>query len=276
MTLAHLGIISLGSIDTDLVEVLTRALDARLDRLTLLVRPGRAEAAGPLAAAARGCAETVEVVEDVEALIAARPGLVLEAAGHGAVAAYAEPLLAAGIETVIASTGALADAGLHDCLAAAARRGGTRLVLPAGAVGAMDILAGLRLGAVETVTYTSRKPPGAWRGTPAEATLDLDALTEPATFFDGTARAAARDYPKNANVAASIALAGVGFERTRVRMVADPGASANIHSFTVASEAADISVQIEGKPSPRNPKTSLPTVYSLAREVMRRTQPIVS
>jgi len=276
MSLTHLGVIGIGSITTDLVEVLSRALDARLDRLTLLVRPGRAEAARSLVAAARGCAEAVEVVDDVDALIAAGPDLVLEAAGHGAVAAFAEPLLGAGLETVIASTGALADAGLHYRLAAAARRGGTRLVLPAGAVGAMDILAGVRLSAVEAVTYTSRKPPGAWRGTPAEAMLDLDGLTEPATFFDGTARDAARDYPKNANVAASIALAGVGFERTRVRMVADPGARANIHGFTVASEAADISVQIEGKPSPRNPKTSLPTVYSLAREVMRRTQPIVS
>ena len=77
-------------------------------------------------------------------------------------------------------------------------------------------------------------------------------------------------YPKNANVAATLALAGLGFEATRVEMVADPAVSQNIHEYRVTSGAADYAMRIEGKPSPDNPKTSLATVYSVAREVMNR------
>lgn len=276
MTLKHLGIIGAGSIATGLLDVLNHKLPVRLDRITLLSRPGRAEPARELAHIAGRAALDFTVVDRFDDFLSLRPDLAIECAGHEAVRDYAEPLLAAGIETVAASTGALADDVLRERLDHAARRGGTRLVLPAGAVGGMDILAAIRNGEVSSVTYVSRKPPRAWAGTRAEQLIDLDAITGETVFFDGPARQAALDYPKNANVAATIALAGVGFEDTHVKLIADPAAHANIHSFEVVSDAAEFSVRIEGKPSPRNPKTSLPTVYSLVREVMRRVQPIVS
>lgn len=256
----HLGLIGYGNITRALLDVLARE-GAMPARVTVLLRLAQAEAAR---------AAGVEVVTDTNALLAARPDLIVECAGHSAVAGTVVPALKAGTECVVVSIGALADADLHDTVRAAAKAGHTRIVLPAGAIGGVDLLAALKPSGITSVVYTSRKPPLAWKGTPAETLLDLPALKEPATFFTGTAREAALQYPKNANVAATLALAGLGFEDTQVQMVADPTVGQNIHEYRVTSGAADYTMRIEGKPSPDNPKTSLATVYSVAREVMNR------
>ncbi len=274
MTLNCLGIIGFGSIASTLAEVLETSLDRPIDRIVCLVRTASLEKTRRVLAGISGVAARLEAVDALDDLVAARPDLVIECAGHEAVRSFAAPLLRHGFETIITSIGALSDPELHAELVQAAKSGNTRMVLPAGAVGGIDILSAISRSGVESVTYTSRKPPQAWHGTPAENLLDLDELTEEAVFYQGTARAAASDYPKNANVAATIALAGAGFENTRVRMVADPEVDCNVHEFEVKSAAAELSVTVRGRPSPQNPKTSLPTVYSLAREVMNRIGPV--
>src|SRR3546814_14319748 len=113
------------------------------------------------------------------------------------------------------------------------------------------------VGGVDTVSYVSRKPPRAWKGTPAETTVNLDALTGPAVFYTGTARAAARDYPQNANVAATVALAGLGFDATEVRMIAYPALHAKIHEITDSGALGDMHMVIRGQPLNNNPKTSI-------------------
>ncbi len=276
MALKRLGIIGFGNIARQLLGVLARTLEQPLDATIVLVRPGsEPENQARLAAQADGAAKACRCVATLDDLLAAAPDLVIECAGHEAVKFSAETILAGGTELVVASTGALSDAALYERLLAAARRGGTRLILPAGAVGGIDILAGIRHAGLESVTYTSRKPPAAWIGTPAERTVDLAGLEKAAVFYEGTARQAAADYPKNANTAATIALAGAGFDRTDVRLIADPGAGGNIHQIDVNSQAATVSIRIEGQVSDDNPRTSLPTVYSLVREVLRRTAPVV-
>ncbi|MFP4043128.1 MAG: aspartate dehydrogenase domain-containing protein, partial [Rhodosalinus sp.] len=102
---------------------------------------------------------------------------------------------------------------------------------------------------------------------------DLDALTEPAVFFEGNARSAAAQFPKNANVAATLALAGAGFEATRARLKADPAAPGNIHEYEVISPVARYSMRIENVAS-GNARTSLSTVYSLRREIANRVGPL--
>ncbi|MCB1397709.1 MAG: aspartate dehydrogenase [Rhodobacter sp.] len=262
----HLGLIGYGNIARGLIPVLAQE-GAAPARLTVLAQPGRE-------AAAQAALPGAEVVTEVAALIAAAPDLVAECAGQGAVAAHLPAVLAAGIDTVVASIGALADAALHDAATEAARRGGARMILPAGAVGGIDILAALRPSGIASVTYTGRKPPRAWAGTPAEGLLDLAALTDEAVFFSGTAREAALQYPKNANVAATVALAGAGLEATRVRLIADPAISANVHEIAVQAGAAEFTIRITGHPSPDNPKTSLTTVYSVAREILNRSREV--
>jgi len=267
----HLGIIGYGNIGRSLMQILLQEA-AALTRVTVLSWPENAETTR--AALRRDFPGPSEVVIDAQGLIAAQPKLVVECAGHAAVQANATAVLRAGIETVIVSIGALADDVLFAELKAAAQSGRTRMVLPAGAIGGVDILSALRTAGVTKVTYTGRKHPSAWIGTPAEKLIDLAALQDEQVFFIGSARDAALQYPKNANVAATLALAGLGWDETRVRLVADPNVTRNIHEFAVCSTAADFSMRIEGHPSPDNPKTSVTTVHAVAREVLNRLREV--
>lgn len=263
----HLGLIGYGNIAATLLKILD-AEGALPSRISVLARPGRAETAKA------AFAFPVEVFEQAADFIAATPDYVVEAATHAAVKGPVLDTLRAGIPVLVVSIGALADAETEAAIREAATAGKTQAHLSNGAVGGIDMLAAARLSGIDSVAYTSRKPPQAWGGTPAEKLLDLAALTKATTFYEGTARQAATDYPKNANVAATIALAGAGWQATTVRMVADPSVSANIHEFTVRSGALDFTVTLEGKPSPDNPKTSVSTVYALARAVLNQTAPL--
>ena len=149
------------------------------------------------------------------------------------------------------------------------------MLLPAGAIAGLDGLGALRLGGLQSVRYTSTKPPNAWRGTPAEQTHDLSAFTEPTTIFAGSAAEAARLYPKNANLAATVALAGLGLEQTEVTLVADPGCSSNTGRIDASGMYGTLSVECRNQPAPGNPKTSANTGLSMAHELLRGSAPIV-
>ena len=271
----HVAIIGFGAIAQELIAILCAQDGGAPGAISILVREGREEAtrAGAQEIIAGRC--SVEVMSDLAELLAGRPDVVVECAGHGAVQSFGAVVLAAGTDMIVASVGALADAALEADLRAAAGRGGAQLTLLAGAIGGIDVLAAARLAGIADVTYTGRKPPEAWRGTPAEAAIDLGNLAIETVFFEGSAREAASAYPKNANVAATLALAGLGMDATRVRLVADPGAQANSHEFSVRSNAVDFSMTLTAKPSPLNPKTSASTVYSIARAVLNRSEAIV-
>ena len=198
-----------------------------------------------------------------------------ECAGHGAVVEFGARILETGTDLVAASVGALADAALLESLKDAAGRGGAQLIVPPGAVGGIDVLSAARLSGLTAVKYIGRKPPHAWAGTPAEAAGDLSRMETPVTIFEGSAREAALSFPKNANVAATLALAGMGMDETEVELVADPTTAENVHEFTITSPAVEATVRLVGKPSPRNPKTSQTTVLSIARAVLNRDAAMV-
>ena len=157
----------------------------------------------------------------------------------------------------------------------AAERSGARLHLPAGAIAGIDGLAALRLGGLATVTYSSTKPPEAWRGTPAEEVIDLASLREPTVFFTGTAREAARRYPRNANLAATVALAGIGFDRTQIHLIADPRATGNAGRIEAEGRDGKLDVTFAGRAAAGNPKTSASTALSLARTLLNANRAIV-
>lgn len=256
--------------------LLREQLPAPFSSLTVLTLP---EFAGQtrvyLEEDAKSVASKLTVCDHFEAFFAQEYDLVVECAGHVAVSEYVPLFLEKGTDTIIVSIGALADQELETRLRQAAQTGGGQIILPAGAIGGVDILAALRPAGLTSVTYTGRKPPVAWMGTPAEDLLDLENVTEAVTFFKGNAREAAQQYPKNANVAATLALAGMGFDATQVELIADPAAPGNLHQYQVESPVARYSIEIENKPSAANAKTSVTTVYSVSRAILNRVQSVV-
>lgn len=230
--------------------------------------------AGSLDAARAAMGDGVAVVGDICEL-PTRPDLVLDCAGHSGLIAHGERVLRQGIDLTSVAAGALADDSLRDTLAAAARDGQARLRIAAGAIGGLDVLASAREGGLARVTYRGRKPPASWRGTPAETILDLDRLDAARTHFRGSAREAARLYPKNANVTASIALAGIGFDATEVELIADPACTSNCHELEAEGDFGTFTLRLQGRPLPDNPKSSALTAMSMIHAALSLEAPIL-
>jgi aspartate dehydrogenase len=245
------ALIGFGAIAEEMVRCLEEAgeLDALLG---VLVRPQR------LAEAQRKAAARFAALARIESLLELAPDMVVECAGHDAMRQFGPAVLGHGTHLLCSSVGVLADPGFDSQLARAAKPP-ARLWLPSGAVAGIDGLLAARTAGLRRVTYTSVKPPLAWKGTPGESRI----RPERTTFFDGSAREAAIQYPQNANVGATVALAGLGLDRTTVRLVSDPEARGPLGIIEAEGDFGRLRFEILAYASPRNPKTSLLTAHSL-------------
>jgi aspartate dehydrogenase len=252
----QLGLIGFGAIGALLADLWPGALGEHTNLSAILVRPHQVSAATAAAPAAT-------VTTDSDLFHALVLDGVVEAAGHTAAIEHGARVVEQGRTLFLLSVGVLADAALAERFDSAAALSGAQIVLPAGALAGFDGLRSLVADGLKTVTYTSIKPPEAWRGTPAEKIVSLDGLAGPHVLFAGSARQAARAFPKNANLAAVVALAGMGLDDTRIELVADPAISENVGRIQAISTNNRLDLTISGAALPGNPKSSSLTAMSV-------------
>ena len=204
--------------------------------------------------------------------LAAAADLIVEAAGQLAVPEIACTTFAAGRDLLVISIGAMLD---HPEIMDEARSMGRRLILPSGAIAGLDGIKSAAAGAVSRVSMTSRKPPAGLEGAPylVEHGISLAGLQEPREVFSGSAREACRGFPQNVNVSAAVSLAGIGPDRTQIRILAVPGLARNCHEIEVEGDFGFLRIQIENVPS-ENPKTGRLTMFSMVRAVEDAADPV--
>jgi aspartate dehydrogenase len=247
--MTRVGLIGFGAIGRSIVDLWTSLPVPAYTLAAVCVRPAQVQGARSTLPA-----ETL-VCESVDQLLSTQVDCVIEAAGQQAVLTQGDAILRSGCSLYMLSVGSLAHDEVRAALMKAALAGNSHILIPSGALAGFDGLLTLTCDSLRSVKYTSTKPCDAWQGTPAAKHHDLDGLTQRTVIFRGTAGEAARQFPKNANLAAAVALAGIGFDKTQVELVADPHVSGNIGRLEAVSHSTTMTVIVESTPS-SNPKTS--------------------
>ncbi len=199
--------------------------------------------------------------------------LVIEAASHQAVRDYAPKALDMGKDVLIMSVGALGDDELRETLFSKASYGAGKIYIPSGAVfGTSGISAASMAGMDEVVLETSKPPKGLDNVQYLmDKGIDVHSLKERTLVFEGSAKDAAKAFPKNVNVSATLSLAGIGFENTKVRVFVDPNIKRNTHVVRIKGDFGEAFCKVENLPS-SNPGTS----YLAALSAVATLKKIVS
>ena len=194
--------------------------------------------------------------------------LVLESASQAAVRLFAKRVLELGKDLIIMSVGALADDHLLSDLLASSDKYGTNLLLPTGAIAGIDAIRSAK-GALDSVELITTKNPKALEGAPffEKNRIRLDSITQKTTIYQGTAADAILNFPSNVNVASILALAGVGMERTKVTIVADPALRYNQHQIIAEGTFGKLDIKLMNYQAEGNPKTSFLAILSAIETV---------
>lgn len=207
--------------------------------------------------------------------LAAKADIVIDCAPADVFKEIAEPAIAQGRVLMPLSVGALLR---HMELVDEAEASGAQIVVPTGALIGLDTVRAMAVGTIHKVTLQTRKPPGGLAGAPhlVKNNINVHSLTEATKVFEGTAREAAEGFPANVNVAAALALAGVGPEKTMVEVWADPEIKRNRQSVAIESDSGEATMTINNIPSEENPKTGRIVANSVIATLQRVTAPLVS
>ena len=260
----RVGIAGLGAIGLPVC----RALDAGIRGLKLVAVSARdrERAAARLAELAApppvvGLAELAELAD-----------VVVESIPAACFIEVARPAVERGRIFMPLSVGALLN---HEELIERAAETGARIIVPTGALLGLDAVRAAAEGQIESVTMVTRKPPRGLKGAPhiERSGLDMDSVTEPTRVFEGTAREAAAGFPANINVGAALSLAGIGPERTRIEIWADPTVSRNTHHIKVEADTTRFEMTIAGVPTEENPATGKLTPLSVIATLRGLTSP---
>ncbi len=209
--------------------------------------------------------------------IFAEVDLIIECASQAAVREFVIPALKKGKDVMILSVGALlCEEGLFEELESISKEKRCKVYIPSGAVAGIDGLKSGAVGGIHSVELTTRKPPSGFEGNEyvKGKGIDLSSIEKEKTLFIGSAKEAVKHFPENVNVAASLSLAGIGSEATRVKIVADPFAVENVHEIKVRGEFGKLFVRVENVPSIANPKTSYLAALSAIATLKSISYPI--
>lgn len=183
----------------------------------------------------------VKAVTSVDELLDSKPAVVVEAASQQAVKAYIDKLISANVETIIMSTGALLSLDVKS----------PKIHFPAGAIGGIDALSSAANAGIDEVTLTTHKNPKALG----------KSNTEEAIVYEGYAEEAAQLFPREMNVAATLALT-VKPTKVKVKVVSDPKVKRNTHEIYVKWHYGEMNMQFANDPHPDNPHTSALAAWS--------------
>jgi aspartate dehydrogenase len=207
---------------------------------------------------------------DIEELLETRPDVVVELAGHAALRCFGPAVLRRGVDLLMVSVGALADPETEQAIISAACAGQSQATVVSGAIGGLDAIASAAVGGLSRVTHTTRKP--------ARALLDPDEaaqLTSVRELFRGNAREGALRFPESINVAAAVSFAGIGLDRTEVRVLADPSIERNTHEVVAEGAFGELRFKIRNIPTEDNPKTGRLVAMSVVHALRRRQRHLV-
>jgi aspartate dehydrogenase len=267
----RIGLIGGGTIARLVLDHVRAGGAPGIEVVALLGRPGGAPRGRELAREF-----SVDYLESRGDLLAKKPQAVVESASHQAVREHLVPLLDAGIGVVVLSAGALIDDALRLAAQEAAARSGALLFVPSGGIGGLDALRTACIAGVDQASIQVAKPPAAWKGIPyvEQSGVDLAALRKPYTLFEGSAREGVPHFPQNVNIAAILSLGGIGPDRTRLKVVADPGLVLNTHTIVVSGRCGRFTIVLENVPAPENPKTSWLACYSALAALQALGSPV--
>lgn len=185
----------------------------------------------------------------------------------------AEPALKAGRTLVVVSVGALL---AYPHVIDMAKEFGAEIIVPTGALLGLDAVQAAAQGTINSIRMVTRKPPAGLAGAPylRENAIDLNGLTAPKLVFEGTAREAIKGFPANVNVAVALSLAGIGPDRTRIEIWADPTIDRNRHTITVDADSACFEMSISNIPTKENPATGKITALSVIAALRKFSSPV--
>jgi len=212
-----------------------------------------------------GLKSNPEVYADFDGLINSSADIIIEAASQQAVREFGKRIIEANKDIMIMSVGALADTTFLAQLleSAAVTNGPHRIYVPTGAIAGIDAIRSVR-NHIDSLTLTTIKSPKALAGAPFFETseVSLDNITKITAIYEGSAANAVKLFPANVNVAAVLSLAGIGADKTKVKIVVDPQATTNQHEIMATGSFGDIKITVNNVTSPGNPKTSFLAILS--------------
>ena len=262
--LTRVAIAGLGTIG----RVLARRLHEGIPGLTLACAAAHDRAKAEVWLDAQGI--DCPLVE-LEAL-PAHADLAIECAPAAVLERVCRPMLEAAKAVMVLSCGALLE---RPDLVALAKDHGGQIIVPTGALLGLDAVTAAAEGQINSVRMTTRKPPRGLAGAPYLVAhgISVEGLNAPKLVFSGTAREAAAGFPANVNVAAALALAGIGPDRTTIEIWADPTVERNCHQIAVDADSARFTLAIENIPS-ENPKTGRITALSVLAALRKLNAPL--